>query len=172
MLECKLSAQIDAKFISLDERLGQLLCFLPMLDNSQNYDNGTVERGPMGFVDDDTSGVCRPLNSSRNTTEGGRRSLISLNTDLNTDFCISNPCLDYDMIYLLPRQKERRRLGLLSSEEETASHLEQDNSENLNSVRFCKFSVGTQSNNKDNNESLTPDVLAEMFGEDARTQSA
>ena len=65
VLEGKLSAQIDAKFSSLDKKLDQLLGFLPMtmLDNSQKCDNGTVERGPMGFVDDDTSDVCRPLNS-------------------------------------------------------------------------------------------------------------
>ena len=49
-----------------------LFFFLPMLDNSQNCDNGIVEQGPMRFVDDDTSGVCRPLNSSRNATEGRR----------------------------------------------------------------------------------------------------
>ena len=142
-----------------------------MLDNSQNCDNSTVEWGPMGFVDDDTSGVCRPLNSSENATEGGRRPLISLNTDLNTDFGISNPCLDDDMISLQPGQREHSSLGLLSSVEETASHLEQDNSENLNRVRFCKYSVETQSNNKDNNEPLTPDLLTEMFGEDAQTKS-
>ena len=172
VLEGKLSAQIDAKFSSLDEKLGQLLGFLPMAmsDNSQNCDNGTVERGPMVIVDDDTSGVCRPLNSTRNATEGGRRPLISLNSDLNTEFGISNPCLDDDMISLQPGQKERRSLGLVSSEDETASHLEQDNSENLNSVRFSKYSVGTQ--DKDNNEPLTPDLLAEMFGEDAQTKSA
>ena len=76
MLECKLLAQIDAKISSLDEKLGQLLGFLPMLDNSRNCDNGIVERGQMGFVNGGTLGLCRPLNSSRNATEGGRRPLI------------------------------------------------------------------------------------------------
>ena len=141
-----------------------------MLDNSQNCDNGTIEQGPMGFMDDNTLGVCRPLNSARNTTEGGRRPLI--NTDLNTDFGISNPCWDDDMISLQPGQKERRSLGLPTSEEETASHLEQYNSENLNNVRFCKYSVWTQSNDKDNNEPMAPDLLTEIFGEDAQTKSA
>ena len=64
-----------------------------------------------------------------------------------------------------PGLKERRSLVLLSPEEETSSHLEQDNSEYLNSVRFCKYSVGTQSNVYDNNEPLTSDLLAEMFGD-------
>ena len=174
VLEGKLSAQIDAKLSSLEERLGQLFDFSPMLDNSQsqNYDNSTVQRGPIGFVDDDPSVVCRSPNSSRNATEGGPRPLISLNTYLNTDFGISNPCLDDDMISLQPGQKERRNLGLLSSEEETTSHLEQDNTETLNCVRFCKYSAGTQSHDKDFNEPLSPDLLAEMFGEDAQTKSA
>lgn len=165
-LENKLSEQIESKFSSLDGKFEQILGLL-------NFTNGADTGRPSIIqVDNSTSGACRPQETQGNDTSGGREPLIPLQNSLNQDFGISNPDTD-DVLSLQPGQRERRGIGLLSSEEGDKSSVgEQEHTDHAVSSRFGKYSNSAQSSSGKENEPLTHDMLAEMFGEDAQTDSS
>ena len=109
-LENKLFSQINSKFSSLDGRIGQLI---GLLDHSnQSNANGSVQRRP-NEVEYSTSGVCEPQERMRNGS-GVRRSLVSVENTTHVD----SPNLEDDQVSLQPGQRERRSLGLMSSDED------------------------------------------------------
>lgn len=75
-----------------------------------------------------------------------------------------------DELSLQPGQRERQNIGILSSEGSDGSDVEQ--SENINS-RFQKYTVTVPNagNSDINYPPLTHDMLKDMFGEDAVTES-
>ena len=162
-LENKLSGQIESRFSSLDGRLERLI---GLLDTS-----GCVQRRPI-IVDNSTSGACEPLQTQRNDTLGVREPLISLENSLNRDFGLESHSMD-DVLSLQPGQKERRGIGLLSSEDrDNSSCVEIENAEQITESRFGKYSNSAQSSSAKENEPLTHDMLIEMFGEDAQAVSS
>ena len=162
-LENKLSGQIESKFSSLDGRLERLI---GLLDTS-----GCVQRRPI-IVDNSTSGACEPLQTQRNDTLGVREPLISLENSLNRDFGLESHSMD-DVLSLQPGQKERRGIGLLSSEDrDNSSCVEIENAEQITVSRFGKYSNSAQSSSAKENEPLTHDMLIEMFGENAQAVSS
>ena len=121
-------------------------------------------------VEDSTSGACEPQDV-RFDRSGGQGLLISIENSLDKDFGISSHSVDDDMISLQPGQNERQNLGLLSSEEgDRSSYIEQGNSEQVDTLRFGKYTSNTQTNSNKENEFVSHDKLGEIFGEDAQTQ--
>ena len=103
----------------------------------------------------------------RNDTSDVRRSLVSIENTTHVD----GPNLEEDQVSLQPGQRERRSLGLMSSDEdEQSSGGEQGHSEQGDMSRFGKYTA--QTNSEKDNGPLTHDMLVEMFGEDAQSNSS
>lgn len=159
-LESKIVDQMTSKFESFDGKFDRLFS----LFSAQNSDSGS--RRSDNNVDSGTSGERRPLNSERNDTSGGRS--ISLNNELDAEFGLDNHVLvpseeDLDVISLQPGQRERRSMGLLSSEDSDRQSVASD-CEQEGAARFGKY---TDSNQPEMNK----DILREMFGDDAEADS-
>ena len=118
-------------------------------------------------MEDGTSGACEPQERTRNDTAGVRRSLVSIENTTHVD----SPNLEDDQVSLQPGQRERQSLGLMPSDkDEQSSGDEQRHSEQGDMSRFGKYTVQTSSE-KDSGP-LTHDMLVEMFGEDAQSNSS
>lgn len=160
-LESKIVDQMTSKFESFDGKFDRLFS----LFSAQNSDSGA--RRSDNNVDSGTSGERRPLNTERNDTSGGRS--ISLNNELDTEFGLDNHVLvpseeeSLDVISLQPGQRERRSMGLLSSEGSDGHSVASD-CEREDATRFGKY---TDSNQPE----LNKDILREMFGDDAEANS-
>lgn len=163
-LEEKLSGQIENRFSSLDGKFERLFGLLSASDGADMREPSKEN------VDNGTSGVRRPQRE-RTDTSGGRAALISLDNSLDRDFGLCDQEQD-DIVSLQPGQVERQGIGLLSSEEgDNVSCVEQDQ-EQVSVSRFQKYSKPTSTEDGKENEPLTHDILREMFGDDARTDSS
>lgn len=161
-LEDKLVGEINSKFENLDGKFERLLGFF-----SSNNQSDTVQRGSVLNVDSNTSGVCRPQTTNTDdVTLGGRGNSVSLHNGLDKGYGLDSHVSDDDIVSLQPGQREKRNLGLLSDESDGQSVIMED--EGINQ-RFEKYS-GSESRDI-NNPPLSNDILKEMFGEDAQTES-
>ena len=165
-LENKLSEQIESKFSSLDGKFEQLI---GLLNFTNGADTGRPSNVQNGQVDNSTTGACRPQEAQRNVTSGGHEPLIPLQNSLNQDYGLNNPDTD-DILSLQPGQRERQGIGLLSSEEGEKSSVGEQ--EQVINTRFGKYTNLAQASSGKENEPLTHDMLAEMFGEDAETDAS
>lgn len=166
-LENKLSEQIESKFSSLDGKFEQLIGLLNFTNGADTGRPGnTIQNGQ---VDNSTTGACRPQETQRNVTSGGHEPLIPLQNSLNQDYGINNPDTD-DILSLQPGQRERQGIGLLSSEEGEKSSVGEQ--EQVINSRFGKYTNIAQASSGKENEPLTHDVLAEMFGEDVEADTS
>lgn len=167
-LEDKLSEKIENRFSSLDGKFEKLFGLLTS--------KGTDLRGPQIQVENSTTGACIPQTEADNTdTSGGREPLIPLDNSLNRDYGLTNHFSDRDdVLSLQPGQKERHGIGLLSSEEDVNSCVEQEpqQAEQIANSRFGKYTLSSRNDSKKENEPLTYDLLTEMFGEDVQTDTS
>lgn len=94
--------------------------FYKLLSLSSAQNSDTVLRRSENNVDSGTSGERRPLNTGGNDTSGGR--VIPLDNGLDREFGIQSHVSVHsdddglDIVSLQLAQRERRNLGLLSSE--------------------------------------------------------
>ena len=159
-LEGKLSGQIEDRFSSLDGKFDRLF---GLISSSKGTD---MRETSESRVDNSTSGACRPQKEST-ATSGGRPALISLDSNLDG---FSDQDQD-DGVSLQPGQRERRDMGLLSTSENGDSSVESEHDPNTVS-RFEKYSNPVQTEEGKENGPLTHDMLREMFGDDAQTDSS
>lgn len=159
-LENKLAGQFESRFSSLDGKLEKLLGVL-------SSSNGSEQRRPdvNKNVESSASGSCRPPNQGNDISDV-RRPLLPLDNNLDKDFGIvshNTVISDDDVISLQPGQVERQGMGLLSSE--GSDRIELAENEKVAENRFQKYSALSTSKET---ETLTHDILTEMFGEDAQ----
>ena len=159
-LENKLAGQFESRFSSLDGKLEKLLGVL-------SSSNGSEQRRPdvNKNVESSASGSCRPPNQGNDISDV-RRPLLPLDNSLDKDFGIvshNTVISDDDVISLQPGQVECQGMGLLSSE--GSDRIELAENEKVAENRFQKYSALSTSKET---ETLTHDILTEMFGEDAQ----
>ena len=160
-LEQKLAGKFDTKFSALDSKLDKFF-------ECMHFD-GSVQRRPE-TVESDTSGVRRPSNMADNGPVEARRPLVDLNNSLNRDYGLSNP--DVDTVSLQPAQEER--YGLLSSHSGSEHGSLEDHDDGLAASRFDRYTASKLDAGHTSGENFgkTPNLLSELFGEDAQTKSS
>ena len=164
-------SRIDLLEKKMDEQLGSILHLVQTLANpsSSQRDTGVLAPGQRPVLQDDhPAGVSGPVSEEAGPI-GTRRTLISLENDIDSDFAIQPVTLRQDhpddTLSLTPAQREKDSLGLLSDNDDSVScksvgtdsvlSLSEARKEN----RFCQYLSDTPEKSQNN--------LAHLFGQEA-----
>ena len=162
-LESKLVGEIESRFQSFDSKFDILMGALST--------DSVQRRSSNSLTDSGTLGTRRPPETYPNpedTTNGGGQR-ISLDNGIDSQLGDQSHFVSdrlEDELSLQPGQRERHNIGLLSSEGSVQS---EDFEPHISSQRFQRYT--DKGANDINDPPLTHDILREMFGEDASTES-
>ena len=166
--------RMDSLELRMDARFNTLLEMMKDLTNS-NKDSRTGLARASSVQDNSSLGTCRPVTTEDNAPSGSRRPLttLPLESNIENEFSLFQDSPDRqshdDEISIMPGQREKDALGLLSDDEQGGSESHHsDISAVVNpkkSDRFCQYLPEKPSEN-------SVDILKTLFGDDISSKSS